>query len=47
MFSQVGERNFPLLELVGRKEGKKEGRNGLVRHKHKKYNPSYRILGTL
>lgn len=49
MFSQVGERNFPLLQLDGKEASPKEKtkvgrRNGSEMHTQN--NPSYRILGT-
>lgn len=49
MFSQVGERNFPLLELGGKKASLKERKEEWPSETQaqKKNNPSYRILGIL
>lgn len=48
MFSQVGARNFPLLELGGKEASLKERREERpCETEVQKNNPSYRILGIL
>lgn len=47
MFSQVGARNFPSLELGGKEASLKEREERPCETEVQKNNPSYRILGIL